>query len=163
MKKLFILLTLALILSGCVQKEPVESRSEKEMAACSLIQQFVVFHSPDTEDVSQVDCNFKDSSLYVSYSEQWVAISPKPSKEHPNYENYIRNVKYREKNNIKEPDTTLLIDVENEIVMDTNPNIKDPEAGRFFKKEKDGKFSRVLIEELIELYGEEILNAEKRR
>jgi len=164
MKKILIILVLTLILSACTKPvdpvdpvDPLEGRSEQEIAACYLVQEFVVFSNPDTTDVAWVTCNFEDATQYFPNDNRWVAISPKPSELHPNYENYLRNKKFREENNMEAPPSTLLIDTENQLIMD--PNLKDPQAGKFMKKVED-KFTRPSEEELIELYGEEILEIE---
>jgi len=158
MKKIFIILIAVLILSGCTQKDPLEGRSEQEVAACQLIQKFVVFYSGETEQTSWVDCNFGDITLHPENYSNWIVISPKPSAEHPSYDTYIRNVKYRQENQIEEQDTSLLIDSENQMIMD--PNKKNPEAGRFFTIDENDLFERPTKEELVEIYGENILEVE---
>ncbi len=82
-----------------------------------------------------------------------MAISPKPSKEHPNYDTYIRNKKYREQQGIETPPTTLLIDPENGIVLD--PNIGGQIKYMYFQKSGE-EFIRPETEQIIEIYGSDI-------
>lgn len=150
MKKIFAIIIFIFILTGCAEEH---NFTEKQRAACDLVKEFVVFQSPETVKESWVQCLLKNASEYSSNDEIWVAISPKPSKKHPNYENYLKNKKIREENNMPEPPSTLLIDAENDMIMD--PNISDPEAGRFFIKSEDG-FVRPTKDELVNIYGEKI-------
>jgi len=156
MKKIFIITILSLVLTGCAEEN---NFTEKQRAACDLVKEFVVFQSPETEKTSWVECFLKDANEFIPNDNRWVAISPKPSKKHPNYDNYLKNKKVREENNMPEPPSTLLIDSENYMIMD--PNISDPEAGRFFRKSKNNTFERPTKQELIKLYEEKILNAEQ--
>ncbi|MFZ5365401.1 MAG: hypothetical protein ACOZBH_04380 [Patescibacteria group bacterium] len=158
MKKIiFIVLISALILSGCAKPaDPLAGRSDKEVAACQLIQKFVVFYSADTEQASWVACEFVEGSVYFPTDDRWVAISPKPSSEHPNYHTYLRNVQYRKEQGIEAPASILLVDPSNQIIMD--PGIADPQAGRFFRLGENDLFERPTTDEIKAIYGEEILN-----
>ena len=153
MKKIFILTLLILILSGCAQKDPLQGRTEKEIAACNLIQEFVVFQIPETEDVLWIDCFFDDPAQYISNDDRWVAIFPKPSKEHPNYDKYIENKKYREQEGLEEPPSTLLVDIDNQIILD--PNVNSQIKYMYFQK-NEADFTRPTTEEIVEIYGSDV-------
>ncbi len=157
MKKIFLLLFILIILSGCTGNN-LKDRSEKEISSCYLIQEFVVFGSPETGENDWVDCDFKDPAQYFPNDDRWVAIHPIPSKKHPNYDTYIKNVKTREEQNMEVPEATLLIDIENQVVVD--PNIRGQIKNIVFQKTEGGEelFNRLSDEEAAEIYGEDFLN-----
>ncbi|HUT21786.1 MAG TPA: membrane lipoprotein lipid attachment site-containing protein [Candidatus Bipolaricaulota bacterium] len=157
MKKIFLIISFLFILTACGNQSDngMAGATEREIKACELVKEFVVFESPDTENVSCVQCFLKDPTVYVPADTVWVALDPKPSAEHPNYENYLRNKEYKEQNNIETPATTLLVDPDNNIVLD--PNIGGQLSILFFEK-TDSSFVRVTDDSrLVELYGEDIL------
>jgi len=159
MKKLILLLLILIILSGCTGNN-LKNRTEQEIEACYLIQEFVVFGSPDTDQNDWVDCEFKDVSQYFPNDDRWVAIHPIPSKKHPNYDTYIRNKKYREDQELETPEANLLIDIENQVVVD--PNTQGQIKNVVFQKTEDGEelFNRLSDKEATAIYGEDFFSKE---
>jgi hypothetical protein len=156
MKKIFAIIIFILILTGCAEEN---NFTEKQQAACDLVKELVVFQVAGTEKTEWVQCFLEDSGEFIPNDNRWVAISPKPSKKHPNYENYLKNKKVREENNMPEPPSTLLIDTENQIILD--PNVGGDLEYLYFQKTDEG-FERPTNEEIVEIYGSDVYGDAKK-